>query len=113
MTPPFFDVVERLATRDICHAITQQQIRGRLPLTGQEGLLEIIFEEFAHRHRLDVGSGRSYFVRPEPLLAKDVFTAMHQRLEQPLLLDEERPICGPFERPSPFTNIARTKPTGV
>jgi hypothetical protein len=26
---------------------------------------------------------------------KIVFTAMHQRLEQPLLLDGERPICGP------------------
>jgi hypothetical protein len=67
----------------------------------------------AHPHRLDVGSGRSYFVRPEQLLAKDAFTVMHQCLEQPLLLDEQRPICGPFERPSPFTDIARTKPTGV
>jgi hypothetical protein len=88
---------------------------GKVPVVARAAAMASLRSAGQHGRNLTNvwDSGRSYFVRPEPLLAKDVFTAMHQRLEQPLLLDEERPICGPFERPSPFTNIARTKPTGV
>jgi hypothetical protein len=60
---------------------------------------------------LDVGSGRSYFVRPEQVLAKDAFTVMHQCLEQPLLLDEERLFAAHSSghRPS-LTSLEQNRP---